>query len=71
MKEWNAPKTPWRLKKIANCLATFAKNAKRRSNSDSFRQAIEDWEDDLAWLKRNFYTGIYDSKFVWPDKWSE
>ena len=71
MKEWNAPKTPWRLKKIAYCLATFAKNAKRRSNSDSFWQAIEDWEDDLAWLKRNFYTGIYDSKFVWPDKWSE
>ena len=71
MKEWNAPKTPWRLKKIAYCLATFAKNAKRRSNSKSYWQSIEDWEDDLAWLKRNFYTGIYDSKFVWPDKWSE
>jgi len=71
MKEWNAPKTPWRLKKIAYCLATFTKNAKRRSNSDSFWQAIEDWESDLAWLKRNFYDGVYNSKFVWPDKWSE
>ena len=70
MKKWNAPRTPWRLKKIAYCLATFTKNAKRRSNSDSFWQAIEDWESDLAWLKRNFYDGVYDSKFVWPD-WSE
>ena len=70
MKEWNAPKTPWRLKKIADCLATFAQNAKRRVNSDSYWQSIEDWEDDLAWLKRNFYDGVYDSKFVWPD-WSE
>ena len=70
MKEWYAPKTPWRLKKIAYCLATFAQNAKRRENSDSYWQSIEDWEDDLAWLKRNFYDGVYDSKFVWPD-WSE
>ena len=70
MKAWSVPKTHWRLKKIAYCLASFAKNAKRKSNWYSYSQCIEEWEDDLAWLKRNFYDGVYDSKFVWPD-WSE
>ena len=70
MKAWSVPKTHWRLKKIAYCLASFAKNAKRKSNWYSYSQCIEEWESDLAWLKRNFYDGVYDSKFVWPD-WSE
>lgn len=70
MKAWSVPKTHWRLKKIAYCLASFAKNAKRKSNWYSYSQCIEEWEDDLAWLKRNFYDGVYDSKFEWPD-WSE
>ena len=46
MKEWNAPRTPWRFKKIASCLATFTKNAKRRSNSDSFWQALKGLKND-------------------------
>ena len=70
MKAWSVPKTHWRLKKIAYCLASFAQNAKRKSNWYSYSQCIEEWESDLAWLKRNFYDGVYDSKFVWPD-WSE
>ena len=70
MKAWSVPKTHWRLKKIAYCLASFAKNAKRKSNWYSYSQCIKEWESDLAWLKRNFYDGVYDSKFVWPD-WSE
>ena len=70
MKAWSVPKTHWRLKKIAYCLASFAKNAKRKSNWYSYRQCIEEWESDLAWLKRNFYDGVYNSKFDWPD-WSE
>ena len=70
MKAWSVPKTHWRLKKIAYCLASFAKNAKRKSNWYSYSQCIEEWEDDLAWLKRNFYDGVYDSKFEWPD-WGE
>ena len=70
MKDWSVPKTPWRLKKIAYCLATFAKNAKRKSNWYSYSQCIEEWKSDLAWLKRNFYDGVYDKKFDWPD-WSE
>ena len=70
MKAWSVPKTHWRLKKIAYCLASFAKNAKRKSNWYSYSQCIEEWEDDLAWLKQNFYDGVYDSKFEWPD-WSE
>lgn len=69
MLEWNVPRTPWRLQKIANCLASFAVNHMRHRNADSFKQAITDWIDDLAWLKENFYDGIYDHprKFDWPE----
>jgi hypothetical protein len=68
MDEWGAPNCSVRLKKIANCIATFARNAKKRSNAYSFRYSIEDWESDLEWLKKEFYTGVYDRplKFAWP-----
>jgi hypothetical protein len=29
-------------------------------------QAIDDWEEDLAYLKETYYHGRYDSKFRWP-----
>ena len=68
MAEWDAPCCSARLKKIANCIAAFARNAKKRTDAHAYRQSIDDWESDLNWLKENFYIGVYDHpcKFAWP-----
>lgn len=68
MDEWNAPGSSARLKKIANCIAAFARNFKRRSNAHVYRKSIDDWESDLKYLKEEFYIGVYDRprKFDWP-----
>jgi hypothetical protein len=46
MEKWSRPGTPARLRQLAETLAAFARNAKRRreANMDS---AISDWEADL------------------------
>lgn len=67
--EWNSPKTPFRLRKMANSLASFAKNAKRRRDADRLAQAIADWENDLAYLKIRYYDRQYDHEFPWPNLW--
>ena len=64
MNEWGAPDSGMRLQKLANCLAAFCRNGKRRKGSAP-TAAITDWEEDLSWLKGQFYSGRYD--FVWPD----
>jgi hypothetical protein len=61
LREWGEPKTKERLKKLADCIAAFTRNAKRR-NADSYSKAIQDWEADLAYLKRTYYDG----HFQWP-----
>lgn len=61
--EWGEPQTPERLKKLADSIAAFTRNAKRRNNPN-FEQAIRDWETDLAYLKRNYYDNR--SSFRWP-----
>lgn len=62
MKEWCSPRSAGRLLKLANTLASFARNAKRRAAEMS--AAISDWEQDLAWLKDEFYHGRF--TFPWP-----
>ncbi len=62
-KEWGEPKTAQRLKKIADSIAAFTRNAKRR-NRENFSQAIQDWESDLAYLKRRYYDDTF--SFTWP-----
>lgn len=62
LREWGEPNTAQRLRKLANCIATFARNAKRRRLS-SYRESIQDWEADLAYLKRTYYDGRFD--FGW------
>ena len=62
LREWGEPNTAQRLRKLANCIATFARNAKRRRLS-SYRESIQDWEADLAYLKRTYYDGRFD--FRW------
>ena len=54
MQEWGRPRSNRRLRKIANSLATFARNA-RRKKSGSWDQAITNWEADLAYLKKRYY----------------
>ena len=63
MREWGVPKSPARLKKLAETLAAFARNAKRKkaANMDN---AIDDWERDLRYLYGEYYVGKF--AFAWP-----
>ena len=54
MQEWGRPKSNRRLRKLANSLAAFARNA-RRKKSSSWNHAIANWEADLAHLKKRYY----------------
>jgi hypothetical protein len=60
--EWAQPKSCERLQKLAESIAAFCRNAKRRSSPP--RAAISDWEADLAWLKIEYYDPC---RFRWPD----
>jgi len=62
MEEWGSPGSSRRLEKMANSIASFARNAKRSSLPRE--TAICDWEEDLAWLKEEFYRGRF--TFQWP-----
>ncbi|WP_312814872.1 hypothetical protein [Brevundimonas sp.] len=61
--QWGEPGSAIRLRKIAESIAAFARNAKRRSDS-RLDQAIEDWESDLRYLYLGFYVGRFG--FGWP-----
>lgn len=61
--EWGAPQTAPRLKKLADTLAAFARNAKRR-DIRSLAAAIDDWESDLEFLRDKYYVGFF--HFGWP-----
>ncbi len=65
MAEWGKPRTAVRLKKMAESIASFTKNAKRKKQS-GLAVAIKEWEDDLAWLRKEFYDGVHDRTFTWP-----
>lgn len=62
--QWGEPKSPDRLQKIANSLAAFARNARKRDDP-SLETAISHWEADLAHLKEQFYDEQY--SFEWPN----
>lgn len=63
MAEWGDPSSAKRLQKLANSLATFARNAKRRRTSD-MEHATAEWEEDLAYLKNTYFDGLF--SFDWP-----
>jgi hypothetical protein len=63
LNEWGQLGTDKRLKKLAESLAAFTRNAKRRNTGD-FDKAIQDWEADLAYLKRTYYDDRFN--FHWP-----
>ena len=60
--EWGKPATSTRLHKIANCIATFCCNAKKKKVPPL--EAINCWEDDLQYLKSKYYEKQY--LFEWP-----
>ena len=62
LKEWGLPNSPARLNKMAQCIAAFCCNQKRRARPAE--TAIEHWEADLEWLRQKFYTGHM--RFSWP-----
>lgn len=64
MAQWGNNSTSTRLQKLANCLATFTRNAKRR-HLVSLTKSVQNWEDDLSFLKKSFYEGRY--SFDWPE----
>ena len=66
MLEWGAPESPERLRKLANCLATFARNAKRRRTAN-YEIAIAHWEGDLEYLHRTYYVGRFHFAWAVPD----
>ncbi|TKG01205.1 hypothetical protein [Vibrio lentus] len=64
MNEWGEPLSSDRLKKMAETLASLTKGAKRKTQAN-MKQAIRDWESDLAWLKEQYYLE-HKYQWVWP-----
>lgn len=66
IKEYGTKNSSNRLKKIAYCMASRIKDEKRSKTKD-FSDSINERETDLAYLKREYYDGIYDNKWEFPD----
>lgn len=63
MADWGTPNTANRLRKMADSIAAFARNAKR-GDPKRLSVAISEWELDLEYLRTTYYVGRYD--FLWP-----
>lgn len=63
LQEWNHPKTAERLQKIAETIASLARNAKRRRDA-KLEVAIKEWEADLEYLYWKYYVDHF--RFAWP-----
>jgi len=59
---WGEPNSAERLQKLAESIAAFTRNAKRRSRGN-FSKAIQDWETDLAYLKRTYYNNRFSFQY--------
>ena len=63
LREWAGPGSAARLQRLANEIARFARNAKRK-RSANMESAIADWEDDLLYLYRRYYVGELGSGLI-------
>ena len=61
MIEWGAAKSVARLKKIANSMASFGRNMRRKGMNNPLRK----YDEDLAYLKETYYLPLNDS-WNWP-----
>jgi len=64
--EYGSPMSTTRLRKVAN---TIASNCGLRLKDDptKYRYAIDDWSDDLEFLKSTYYEGKGLKFLPWPD----
>jgi hypothetical protein len=62
-RQWDAPRSAARLRKLANTVAALARNARRR-DARAYARAIGDWENDLALLRQEYYVRVF--HFGWP-----
>lgn len=62
MREWGGPRSGERLLKMANSIAAFCRNEKRKSRPSE--EAVSDWEADLGWLRKTYYRRRF--RFQWP-----
>jgi hypothetical protein len=65
LKQWAAPKSAARLRKMAYHIAGLAKNFKKMP-SRGYDEAIADWEDDLKYLHGKYYVDFF--HFSWPGR---
>lgn len=63
MAEWGPPRTPDRLRRMAEHLAQTYKMFRSRSPT-TFAVALEHWKADLAYLKRTYYEQRF--RWSWP-----
>jgi hypothetical protein len=61
--EWGDPSTAKRLRKLAESIASFARNAKA-NDAKKFARAIRDWDEDLGYLRQTYHRGEF--RFMWP-----
>jgi hypothetical protein len=62
MDQWGHPETGARLKKMAESIAAFCRNHKRKNGA---ALSVQEWESDLEYLRVKYYVGRY--SFIWPD----
>jgi hypothetical protein len=63
MDQWGRPGSAIRLQKMANSIASFTRQAKRRTSFD-MSDAVSSWERDLIMLHDEYYVGKFG--FGWP-----
>ncbi|WP_430403150.1 hypothetical protein [Hyphomonas sp.] len=63
LSEWGEPESSQRLMKMANCLASFARNGSRR-RVHYMDAPVKKWCDDLEYLRKEYYEGRFG--FGWP-----
>lgn len=63
IRDWGKAGSAARLKRLANEIARFAQNGKRKRSAD-MSSAVADWEADLLYLYREYYVGKFG--FGWP-----
>ncbi|WP_157935829.1 hypothetical protein [Paracoccus zhejiangensis] len=63
--EYGAPMTAQRLRKVANVIASNASNF-YRNDPRRYENAISDWEDDLSFLKKEYYERAGMKFQPWP-----
>lgn len=61
--KWGDASSAARLKSMADSIAAFCRNAKRKRRA-VMNRTVENYEDDLAWLKKEYYNGIFDRQFI-------